>query len=476
MENDKVIVAIELGSSKISGVAGQILSDGSLKVLAYASTPSSACIRHGAVYNLDRTANAIAEVIGRLENMLSAKIEKAYIGYNAMGLKSMPSRVERVFNADTVINHEIIDGMYAECERCEFEGYANLLQESQEYFVNEKRDPERDPMGVACRTIKGDYLNVLLKKQVTDYMLQCFSMAQVQILDGFVSPIAQADVALTEDDRKQGCALVDYGADITTVSVYKNGLLRYLRVIPLGGSLITRDLSKLLQIEPEMAEELKCACGLNSSDSETILLGGHKFNAKKVYDIIDARNEEIVTNVVLQIKASGYMGSLYAGVVLTGGGSQLAQVEQTFVKMMPDMRTPRIVTEPLKGVCWDEQSWRRGDGSQLALLSIMARGDENCCELPAMDAIDNLNAENQDKVVTLELFTPDGENAQDVRDRENEMKVQQQKAQQETEAQQAAEAPAPETGGVRKSNWFKKLLNGLMNESEKFFDEDSDNN
>ena len=66
MENDKVIVAIELGSSKISGVAGQIMTDGSLKVLAYASVPSSSCIKHGAVYNLTQTANAIAEVIGRL--------------------------------------------------------------------------------------------------------------------------------------------------------------------------------------------------------------------------------------------------------------------------------------------------------------------------------------------------------------------------------------------------------------------------
>ena len=71
-----MIVAVELGSSKISGVAGQIMSGGSLKVLAYAWTPSSSCIRHGAVYNLDKTANAIADVVGRLDTILSTKIEK----------------------------------------------------------------------------------------------------------------------------------------------------------------------------------------------------------------------------------------------------------------------------------------------------------------------------------------------------------------------------------------------------------------
>ena len=91
---EKVIVAIELGSSKISGVAGQIMTDGSLKVLAYAGVPSSSCIRHGAVYNLDKTANAIAEVVERLNSILSTSIEKVYVGYNAKGLKSILSKVE----------------------------------------------------------------------------------------------------------------------------------------------------------------------------------------------------------------------------------------------------------------------------------------------------------------------------------------------------------------------------------------------
>ena len=112
MENDKVIVAIELGSSKISGVAGQIKADGSLKVLAYAWTPSSSCIRHGAVYNLDKTANAIAEVVGRLDTILSTRIEKVYVGYNAKGLRSVISRVEHKFDEETVVSQEVIDDMF----------------------------------------------------------------------------------------------------------------------------------------------------------------------------------------------------------------------------------------------------------------------------------------------------------------------------------------------------------------------------
>ena len=344
---DKVIVAIELGSSKISGVAGQIMTDGSLKVLAYAGVPSSSCIRHGAVYNLDKTANAIAEVVERLNAILSTNIEKVYVGYNAKGLKSIISKVEHQFEEETVVSQEVIDDMFQQCSEIDYDGYVNLFQESQEYVVDNKRGTETDPMGVACRSLGGSYLNILLKKQVADYIAQCFMMAQVEIVDGYVAPMAQADAILTVDDRQQGCVLVDYGADTTTVSVYKNGLLRYLRVIPLGSALITRDLAAILKIEPEQAEQLKCTYGLcnliGSQDAdETIIINDNKVLLKDIGDIIEARNEEIIRNVCAQIKASGYGEVLYAGIVLTGGGSQLRQLDQVFVKLMPSLAVTNV--------------------------------------------------------------------------------------------------------------------------------------
>ena len=475
---DKVIVAIELGSSKISGVAGQIMTDGSLKVLAYAGVPSSSCIRHGAVYNLDKTANAIAEVVERLNAILSTSIEKVYVGYNAKGLKSIISKVEHQFEEETVVSQEVIDDMFQQCSEIDYEGYVNLFQESQEYVVDNKRGTETDPMGVACRSLGGSYLNILLKKQVADYIAQCFMMAQVEIVDGYVAPMAQADAILTDDDRQQGCVLVDYGADTTTVSVYKSGMLRYLRVIPLGSALITRDLSAVLKIEPEQAEQLKCTYGLcnliGSQDaSETIMINDNKVLLKDIGDIIEARNEEIIRNVCVQIKASGYAEVLYAGIVLTGGGSQLRQLDQVFVKLMPSMRRPRVVTEPACGVTWVEPSWKRGDGSQLALLSVMAKGDENCCELPKMDEIDNISAENQDKVVQIDLFTEAGESAQAERDRKEQEEREKAAAQKEEEA--SAKEEEAEKKRTKKVSIFKRWVDDVMSMGESFF-EDKDEN
>lgn len=475
---DKVIVAIELGSSKISGVAGQIMTDGSLKVLAYAGVPSSSCIRHGAVYNLDKTANAIAEVVERLNAILSTSIEKVYVGYNAKGLKSIISRVEHQFDEETVVSQDIIDVMFQQCSEIEYDGYVNLFQESQEYVVDNKRGTETDPIGVACRSLGGSYLNILLKKQVADYIAQCFMMAQVEIVDGYVAPMSEADSILTDDDRQQGCVLVDYGADTTTVSVYKNGMLRYLRVIPLGSALITRDLAAILKIEPEQAEQIKCTYGLcnliGSQDAgETIMINDSKVLLKDIGDIIEARNEEIIRNVCAQIKASGYGEVLYAGIVLTGGGSQLRQLDQVFVKLMPSMRRPRVVTEPACGVTWIEPSWKRGDGSQLALLSVMAEGDVNCCELPKMDEIENISAENQDKVIQRDLFTDTGESAQAVIDRQEQEERERAAARKEEEA--AAKEEEAEKNRSKKVSVFKRWVDNVMNMGESFF-EDKDNN
>lgn len=478
MENDKVIVAVELGSSKISAVAGQIMADGSLKVQAYAGVPSSSCIRHGAVYNLDKTANAIADVVGRLDTILSTKIEKVYVGYNAKGLKSVISRVEHQFDEETVVSQEVIDDMFQQCSEIEYDGYVNLFQESQEYVVDNKRGTETDPMGVACRSLEGNYLNILLKKQVADYIAQCFMAAQVDIVDGYVAPMVQADAVLTEDDRQQGCVLVDYGADTTTVSVYKNGLLRFLRVIPLGSSLITRDLSTILKIEPEQAEQLKCTYGLcnligSQDNDETIVINERKVALKEIGDIIEARNEEIIRNVCAQIKASGYSEVLYAGIVLTGGGSQLRQLDQVFVKLMPSMRKPRVATEPACGVVWNEPRWKRGDGSQLALLSVLAKGDENCCELKPMDEIDKLAPEDQDKIVQQSLFTETGESAQEERDRkEQEERRQAEEAAEKEEQEKPADTESK--GGKKKGSFFKKWIDNFMDYSEGFFD-DSEN-
>ena len=138
------------------------------------------------------------------------------------------------------------------------------------------------------------------------------------------------------------------------------------------------------------------------------------------------------------------------------------------------MRKPRLVTEPKCGVVWNEPRWKRGDGSQLSLLSVLAKGDVNCCELPKMDAIENIAPEDQNKVVQQSLFTEEGESAQEVRDRKEQEERRQaevESVRNEEEARKEEESPR---GGKKKNNVFKRWYESLMNMSENFFDDTED--
>lgn len=479
METDKLTVAIELGSSKISGAAGYKQADGSFKVMAYAATSSTSCIHHGAVYNLDKTANAIVEVITKLENQLNAKVLQVVIGYNCQSIKSVYSTVSRHFEEETVVTSDVIDQMFSECEDQVIPGYDKFHLESQEYGVNSKKSAETEPIGVACNDLVGNYLNIVLKSQIADYIGKCFGMASVEVLDGYVTPLAEAEVALTDDEKRQGCVLVDYGAETTAVSVYNNGMLRYLRVIPFGSVLITKDLATVLQIEPDEAEKLKVTYGLcniinNLENADTTKVGNKTISLKEIGEIIEARNEEILRNIAHQIKASGLYDILYSGIILTGGGSNLRRLDEAFVKIMPTLRAPRIVCEPIQGVEWAEPKWRKNDGSQLSLLAIMSQNQTNCCEFPAFEGIDDITPEQEKDLKTATLFDDNGESAQQERDRrEEERRKAEALTKQQKHEQEKKEESVDDTnkGSKKKKNYFKIMFDRMVQSSEEFFED-----
>ena len=140
------------------------------------------------------------------------------------------------------------------------------------------------------------------------------------------------------------------------------------------------------------------------------------------------------------------------------------------------MRKPRIVLEPACGVVWAESRWKRGDGSQLALLSVLAKGDESCCELleplPKMDEIENLTAEDQNKVVQQSLFTEEGESAQEERDRKEQQEREEAAARKEEEAAKEEEAETKKK--EKKPSVFKRWYDNFMNMGENFFDDKED--
>ena len=442
------IVAIELGSSKISGIAGRKLPDGSIQILATASENASDCIRKGVIYNLDKTTQSLTSIIKKLESTLKASIGKVYIGMGGQSLRTIRNTEVRHMDEEIKISQELIDSLKDSNRAVPIVGYQILGVAPQEYKVG--NDLIVEPVGVQTDHIEARFLNIIARKNVKENITKCCDLVPIEIAEDaedLIAPLALAEAVLTSSEKRSGCALIDFGADTTTVSVYKNNILRHLAVIPLGGNNITRDICSQ-QIEEEDAEALKVRFAQaytepteNDDENKTYRLdNGCSINAILLEDIVEARLNEILDNVANQIVLSGYENKLLAGAIITGGGINLKNMEEAFIKRtkIEKLRVAKDTHISLKGI------EVKKDGSNNTLIALLAAGKENCClAMPEHPKPEPVKKTTSPHVIEGELFTPSGESMALAKE-EEERKRQQEKeaiyAQQkaEKEAQKAA--------------------------------------
>ena len=443
------IVAIELGSSRISGIAGKKLPDGSIQILAMASENASGCIRKGVIYNLDKTTQSLTSIIKKLESTLKASIGKVYIGVGGQSLRTIRNTEVRHMEEETKISQELIDSLKDSNRNVPIVGHQILGVVPQEYKVG--NDLIVDPVGVQTDHIEARFLNIIARNNVKDNVTKCCNSAPFEIAEDaedLIAPLALADAVLNSSEKRSGCVLVDFGADTTTVSVYKNNILRHLAVIPLGGNNITRDICSQ-QIEEEDAEALKIRFAQayiepkeNEDENKSYRLeNGTSINAILLEDIVEARLNEILDNVANQIVLSGYDNKLLAGAIITGGGINLKNMEEAFTKRtkIEKLRVAKDTHIVLKGM------EVKKDGTNNTLIALLAAGKENCCLMmpepttrpePVKKAV-------QSNVIEGQLFTESGESAAAAQEAE-ERKREQEKAdllakqKAEKEAQKAA--------------------------------------
>lgn len=469
MTTNDLIVAIELGSSKIAGAVGRKCADGGLQVLAYASEPVSGFVRRGVVYNIDQTAQCLSNLINCLEPELgNVAIDQVYVGVGGYTLHSEQNSVVRTFEEETRVSAPIVTDMEETNAAKQYPGHDMLMMVSQEYKIG--NNLINDPVGVNCTQVEGNYLNILARTSVMHNTAKSFEIAKINIADTSIPPLVAANVLLTESERRQGCVLVDFGADTTTLSVYKGGNLRFLTVIPMGGQSITRDLCSL-QLDEQEAERIKCEYGLESpaSGDETVMLDASRsIELRNVYDVIEARFEEIILNVCNQIEASGYTEKqLHAGVVCCGGGINLKGFEKA-IAQKPLMSKVRLAYNTVTKVEWNTME-RPTDGTQGVLAGLLMEGVEGCCS----DGIQmDMPSGDERRFVTGDLFTDDGESAQAKRDEELEAKRQQKiKEAEERKAARQAKTNGFFTGFVKKiktmSEKFEEGIGDFLSDEEK---------
>ncbi|MDR1004858.1 MAG: cell division protein FtsA [Prevotellaceae bacterium] len=464
------IAAIELSSSRIAGIVGTQSPDGTLHIRAYAQQDASPFVHKGVVYNIDKAAQAIGAVVERLNEQLGdSTITGVYTAVSGLSLHTQKNAVSRTVEEDTV-SQTLVDNICDENLAYPLEDMDILDVAPQEYVIDNMQHIEA--VGVAGRHITGQFLNILARTALKKNLEQSFHRAGVDVVDLFIAPIAQAKSVLTEAEMRSGCALVDWGADTTTVSVYKNNLLRFLAVVPLGSSNLTRDITTL-HIEESEAEQLKLTYGdafyeEEDADKPAVctLADGRTIERALLNDIIAARTDEILDNVWNLIRQSEYADHLLAGIIFTGGGSNLRNIDEAFRKRskLAKVRIARNIQATATGHDSDLQT----DATHCTILALLAAGRDNCIQpketpAPAPEAPITAGV----AASSADLFEHDEElNRQAQQEKDRKLR-EEEKAKRDKKGKGEPETTGGKNGKgkIGVSRWFEKFTRDLFSDS-----------
>lgn len=469
------IVAIELGSSKITGIAGKKNLDGSISVLALVQEDSTACVRNGVVYNIDKTVQCLTSIIKKLETTLKTKIIRVYVGVGGQSIRSVKNNIVKELPADAIVTQDMVNELMDTNRNMDYSEQKILDAATQEYKVDNQY--QIDPVGIQCKRLEGNFLNILWRKTFYRNLNKCFENAGINIAEMYLAPLALADSILTETEKRSGCVLVDLGADTTTVAVYYRNILRHLAVIPLGGHNITKDITSL-HMEEHDAEQLKFKYGSAYTNYEDIdnsqeipIDADRKVEMRKFVEIVESRVDEIIENVRFQVPTE-YADKLLGGIVLTGGTSNMPHMEEAFrnITHVDKIRTAKFVTATITTAASVSLPH---DGTINTVLGLLEKGDMNCAGDPITNdlfqepsaATSNLAADKQKVTRSLNEVQGEGRVLSEEDMQRSAAEAQRKKEEEERKQREEEERIRREEEAERKRNqplrkafrWAKKM-------------------
>lgn len=316
------IVAIEIGSSKLKGAVASVDPSGALTILAVEEIPATNNVRHGRVQNVTEVSSGLNELIRKLENnpaVSPRKISAAALPLGGRSMASISASASLQINKEIEIVDETVNRLKKEAVR---DVVTNKNIEAiipRHFWVNNVE--VKNAVGTFGRNLRADFTLIACSAENRRNLerLKIDGIDQTSIRY-FLRPLAIGELVLTQTERQLGCALVDFGAETTTVSIYKDGAPCFLSTLPLGSRLITRDLMAGLNLTEERAEAFKTGQGNAAAASDT----ESDANSREINAYVQARAGEIAANIINQIVLSGYKtADLPEGIILTGGGARL---------------------------------------------------------------------------------------------------------------------------------------------------------
>lgn len=403
-EQESIIVAIELGSSKIAAIAGK-KKDGTMQILAYAEEKTYDCVRRGMVYNIEKTTQCIKNVISRIEASLKMKVTRTYIGVAGQSVHSVKSVVKKNMLAPTYITQGHIDAITDESHEVMVDDYELIGYFTQGFTLDS--NTLVNPVGIMGTNIEGEFLNIIANKRLRNNIRTSFENLGLDVADFSISAFELANNILTDAEKRSGVAMVDFGAGTTTIVVLKNNIVRQITTIPLGINCIRQDLCDL-QIEEAEAEQLlltyadaiveNAPLDENEKKPTYTTTDGRDIDVALIQQIIEARLNEILLNVSSWLLNSEYADKLLGGVVITGGGANIKNIEKactTTFKVDKVRIAKKLIPQLIKNS--DITSLSTESPATCTIISLLLAGNENCVgdAYNGPDIFDNKNKEDE---------------------------------------------------------------------------------
>ena len=336
MTDERIIVGLDIGTTKICTVIGEIAADGVLDIIGEGTVPSDG-LRKGVVVNLERTINSVRQSIAAAERVAGVEVKSAWVGVAGSHLKAMTSHGMAAIRRGQEVTQADVERTIENARAVPLEANMEMIHVIPQEYVVDGNDGIKDPVGMSGVRLEVDVHIVAGAQGPLQNLRRCARDAGIEVEGVVVQALASGLAVLDSSERDLTTVLIDVGGGTTDVGVFRRGTLAHSAVIPLGGDHITQDISQLLRIPPEEAERVKKRYGValpDLADREVALEVAHpnytaSLSTFELAQVIKPRVVEILDLVKRNIEQRmGALELLAGNVVITGGASLMAGLDQ----------------------------------------------------------------------------------------------------------------------------------------------------
>ncbi len=328
-ENKKLIVGLDIGTSKIAAIVAEIMPDDGFEVIGMGSHPSRG-LKKGVVVNIETTVSAIQRALEEAELMADCKIREVYTWIAGSHIKSFNSQ-GMVAIKDKEVSQTDIERVIDTAKAVQIPNDQQILHILNQEFIIDGQEDVREPLGMSGVRLEVKVHIVTGAVSAAQNIIKCVRRCGLEVSDLILQPLASVLAVISEDEKDLGVCLVDVGGGTTDMTVFTHGAIRHTAVIPIAGDQITNDIAMALRTPTKDAEEIKerygCALSQLADPQEMVEVPGlgdrapRQLSRKTLAEVIEPRVEELYSLVQGELRRSGYEELLSSGIVITGGSS-----------------------------------------------------------------------------------------------------------------------------------------------------------